>query len=315
MGTIEYYVKNTRDLLLIVNVPEPAVATQRLENVGKLRNKGLEMSLDGQVLNRANLSWSAGFVFAHENNEVVSLGPYSSLTTGDVSGQGQSGQRSQRILPGEPLGTFYGPVFVGVDANGKQLFNKYTVTRNAAGQETSRVISGQTTAPGGDDNVILGNANPTYTLGIHSQTNWNNFDFSFLLNNVHGQKVFNNTALVYATKGNALQDKNFIASALNDGIGVHEPAIFSSRYVEDGSFVRLQNVTVGYSFTMPGSFGAGKAARLSLSADNLWLSTDYTGYDPEVYTDASVGSIASRGIDYLHYPRPRTFTGGLRVTF
>ncbi|HZE09021.1 MAG TPA: hypothetical protein VE110_09735, partial [Gemmatimonadaceae bacterium] len=161
-----------------------------------------------------------------------------------------------------------------------------------------------------------GNANPTHTLGVHSQTNWNKFDFSFLVNSAVGQKVFNNTALVYATKSNALQDKNFLASALTDQIGIKEPAIFSSRYIENGSFVRLANVTVGYSFNMPGFMGANmKTARVSLSGDNLWLSTPYTGYDPEVYTDASLNGLASRGTDYLHYPKPRTITGGLRVTF
>jgi TonB-dependent starch-binding outer membrane protein SusC len=316
LGSVEYYVKNTRDLLLTVNVPQPAVVSNRLENVGKIRNSGLEFSLDGEILSRPGLNWSAGVVYSHDKNTVLNLGPYSFLATGDVSGQGQSNQTSQRIIPGQPLGTFYGPVFAGVDAQGHQLFNKYTVTRDAAGHETSRVLAGTTTSPGGDDKVILGNANPTHTLGVHSQTNWNKFDFSFLVNSAVGQKVFNNTALVYATKSNALQDKNFLASALTDQIGIKEPAIFSSRYIENGSFVRLANVTVGYSFNMPGFMGTNmKTARVSLSGDNLWLSTPYTGYDPEVYTDASLNGLASRGTDYLHYPKPRTITGGLRVTF
>ena len=316
LGSLEYYVKNTRDLLLTVNVPQPAPVSTRLENVGKLRNTGVELSLDGEIVSRPGLNWSAGFVFSHDKNTVLDLGPYSSLTTGDVSGQGQSNQTSQRIIPGQPLGTFYGPVFAGVDASGHELFNKYTVTRDASGHETSRVLVGKTTIPGGDDKVVLGNANPTHTLGIHSNVNWSKVDFSFLVNSAVGQKVFNNTALVYATKSNALQDKNFLASALTDQVGILNPAKFSSRYIENGSFVRLQNVTVGYSFDMPGFTGtAARKARVSLSGDNLWLSTPYTGYDPEVYTDASLNGLASRGTDYLHYPKPRTITGGLRVTF
>jgi TonB-dependent starch-binding outer membrane protein SusC len=315
LGTIEYYVKNTKDLLLTVSVPQPAVASDRLENVGRLRNTGLEMSLDGQLMSRPQFTWTGGFVFAHEKNTVQNLGPYAFITTGDVSGQGQSGQRAQRIIPGQPLGTFYGPEFVGVNAKGQQLFNHYTVTSTTDANgvvHTTKTLNGTTTAPGADDNVVLGNANPTYTLGLRSQANWKAFDISAQINNVHGQKVFNNTALVYGTKANALNDKNFLLSALNDGIGVHEPSIYSSKYIEDGSFVRLQNVTVGWTFDMPRFTGMGRTARLSLSGDNLWLHTSYSGYDPEVYTEALIGS---RGVDYLHYPRPRTFTGGLRVTF
>lgn len=317
LGSLEYYVKNTRDLLLTVNVPQPAVVSNRLENVGKLRNTGVELSLDGEIINRPGLSWSAGFVFSHDKNTVVALGPYSFLTTGDVSGQGQSGTTSQRIIPGYALGTFYGPVFAGVNATGQQLFNKYTVTRDSLGHETSRVLAGTTTTPGGDDKVVLGNANPTHTLGIHTNVTWNKFDFSVLANSAGGQKVFNNTALVYSTKSDALQQKDFLTSALTDGVGLKEPAIYSSKWIENGSFFRLQNVTVGYSFDIPGGLmgGGAKKARLSLSGDNLWLSTPYTGYDPEVFTDASLNGLATRGIDYLHYPKPRTITGGLRVSF
>ena len=324
-GSLEYYVKNTKDLLLTVNVPQPAVASTRLENIGRIQNKGVEFSLDGQVLSQANRNWSVGVVFAADRNKVVDLGGRSFIATGDISGQGQSNAESEIIMPGQPLGTFYGPVFVGVGSNaadtttfGKQLFNKYQVTRDTVtgsptfGTVISRKIIGTTTAPGGDDKVIIGNANPKYTLGFRSQANIGKFDFSFLVNSAHGQKVFNNTALVYSTKGNALQDKNFLAAALTDPTGIHEPAIYSSRWIENGSFVRLQNITVGYTFDLPKFAFAGRNTRAYLSGDNLWVSTPYTGYDPEVHTEAG---LASRGIDYLHYPRPRTITGGLHVAF
>ena len=127
-----------------------------------------------------------------------------------------------------------------------------------------------------------------------------------------GQDVFNNTALVYSTKGNALQNKNFLVSALSDPTGLHEPAIFSSRWVESASFVRLQNVTVEYALDLPVLTRGARSARLYVSADNLLLLTGYSGLDPEVYADAG---LASRGIDYLSYPRPRTVTGGLRLVF
>ncbi|HEU4632077.1 MAG TPA: SusC/RagA family TonB-linked outer membrane protein [Gemmatimonadaceae bacterium] len=312
-GTLEYYVKDTRDLLLSVDVPQPAPVGTQIQNIGRVRNRGFEASLDGQILTDERRSWAAGLVVSFEHNEVVDLGGRNFIVTGIVSGQGQSGQRAQRIIPGEPLGTFYGPQFVGVNDEGQQLFNKYTVTRDESGRETSREVAGTTTTPGADDNVILGDANPDVRIGLHSNATWGAFDASLLVRAEYGAKVFNNTALVNATKGNVLQDKNFLASALNDGIGLHEPAIFSSRYIEDASFIRLQNVTVGYTLN-PQRFGVSRVnlARIYVSGDNLLLSTDYSGYDPEVYTNAG---LATRGIDYLTYPRARTFTVGVRLGF
>src|SRR5688572_3149918 len=304
-GSLEYYIKDTEDLLLEVNVPQPATVATRLENIGKLRNTGVEFSVDALALARQNFTWQAGLVFAAEQNEVQSLGTRTFITTGDVSGQGQSGQKSQRIMPGHPLGTFFGPVFVGVNPAGKQLF-KCSAT-------TTGCVNGQITAPNANVYEVLGDANPDFTLGLRSQMNWRKFDASFLLRGEFGQEVFNNGALVYWTKGNPLQDKNFLKAPLSDPIGFADPAIFSSRWTEDGSFTRLQNDPLGYTLDIPAFFGgAPRPIRVYVSGDNLFLVTDYTGYDPEVHTDAG---LASRGIEYLTYPRARTITAGFRVQF
>lgn len=314
-GSLEYYVKNTRDLLLEVTVPQPAVVGTRLENIGRTRNRGLEFSLDAQVFNRPDLNWSAGLTFSRDRTTVVDLGGRTFITTGRVSGQGQSGQTSQRIIPGEPLGTFWGPVFLGVNAEGKELF-KCTPT----GASDTQCVNGQMTQPPrASDFTIIGDANPDFTLGLRSLVNWRKFDFSFLINSQQGQDVFNNTALVYATKSNALTNRNFLESALTDGVAITEPQVFSSRWIEDGSFVRLQNVTVGYTFDLPTLFGVApfRGTRAYLSGDNLFLITDYSGYDPEVHSEANgiASGLPSRGVDYLHYPRARTITGGIRVAF
>ena len=141
-----------------------------------------------------------------------------------------------------------------------------------------------------------------------------------LLSSQVGQDVFNNTALVYSTKSNALQDKNFLREAVDDPIGIFEPAIFSDRWLENGSFLRLQNLTVGYTFTV----GTG-TLRAYVSGDNLFLITGYSGYDPEVFTASDAGRGAatgadiglgrsSLGMDYLTYPKARTFLFGLNFT-
>jgi iron complex outermembrane receptor protein len=323
-GSLEYYVKNTTDLLLEVPVAQPALATTRIQNIGAVRNRGLELSLDALAISRPNLTWRAGLVFATERNRVVHLGEnckqtgnvepcYLQLTnTGRVSGQGQSDQFALGIIPSQPLGTFFGPEFVGLNAQGQQLFNNYTVTRDAAGRELSRTLNGTTTQPGGDDKVPIGNAYPDFTIGLHSTVNFGKFDLNVQMRGAFGQEVFNNTALVYSTKSNALQGKNFLREALTDPTDIREPAIFSSRWVEGASFMRLQNVTVGYSFRLPGPPGAPRSARVYVSGDNLLLLTGYSGLDPEVHQEVGLASV---GVDYLSYPRPRTLTAGVQLAF
>jgi iron complex outermembrane receptor protein len=117
---------------------------------------------------------------------------------------------------------------------------------------------------------------------------------------------------VYQTKSNATQGRNFLAAALDDQDAITEPAKFSDRWIEDRTFVRLQNVTVGYLFNMPTRLMGGRSARVFLSGDNLFLASGYSGYDPEVFV---ASGLASRGIDYLTYPRARTFTLGARMQF
>src|SRR5256712_363809 len=323
-GSIEYYVKNTSDLLLEVPVPQPAASGPRIENVGKLRNRGLEVTLDAPHASQAGLTWRTGVVFALDRSAVLVLGRHQFLRSGLVSGQGQSDQWAQRILAPDstgktyPLGTFYGPVFLGVDpTTGNQVF-----ACSAAPGHTANCVNGRTTTRGGPaaaDYQVIGNANPDFTIGLHNQVNWGKFDISFLLRASVGQDVFNNTALVWSTKSNALQGKNFLAPTLTDGTALHEPAIYSSRWVESASFLRLQNITVEYALDLPFLTNSARSARLYVSADNLFVITGYSGLDPEVSSlnEASPTDVglAARGIDYLSYPRPRTITGGLRVAF
>ena len=308
-GSVEYYVKNTKDLLLVVNVPQPALATTQLQNVGKLRNSGLEVSLDAVLVSHPGLVWRSGLVFAAERNKVTDLGTTTFIATGDVSGQGQSNQEAERIMVGSPLGTFYGPKFLGVDASGKQIFACTTANTGAS------CVNGQTTTGGGPnagDYQVIGNANPDFTLGFHNQVSWGKFDVSFLVRASVGGDVFNNTALVYSTKGNANHNLNFLVPALTDPIGINEPSIYSSHWIESATFVRLQNIEVDYQLDLPVLTRSARSARLYVSADNLLLLTGYSGLDPEVFSGTGT---AVRGIDYLTYPRPRTITGGLRLMF
>ena len=303
-GVLDFYQKTTKDLLLRVPVPQPAVVSTQIQNIGSVRNRGFEAAVDARLIEDAARTLSSGLVLSIERNSVVSLGEAPFIITGNVFGQGQSGRFSQRLIPKQPLGTFWGATFLRVNDKGQQVFSCMA--------KSVGCTNGESLAPTGDDEGVIGNANPKFSIGFRSNGSMNKFDASWLWRGEFGRQVFNNTALVYSTKGNAKSSRNFLATALNDPIGIAEPAIYSSRWIENGRFVRLQNATVGYTFALPSVLGGGRSTRVYLSGDNLLLFTPYTGYDPEVFVDAG---IATRGIDYLTYPRARTFTAGAHVQF
>lgn len=307
-GVIDIYQKTTHDLLQEVDVPQPAVVSRRLENIGSLRNRGIEATFNTPLISRGNRSLNLELVATAERNKIVTLGDTARkyINTGFVSGQGQSGQYSQRIAVGEPIGSFFAPVFLRVETTGankgKQIF---ACVAGSAG-----CVNGETLAPTDGDRKFVGSANPDFTLGLSNRGNWGAFDMSWLWRGEFGGQVFNNTALVYQTKSDALQGRNFLRAALNDPDNISEPAKFSTRWIEDRTFLRLQNITLGY--TVPTNVTRGHQTRLFVSGDNLLLFTGYTGYDPEVFVSTG---LASRGIDYLTYPRSRTFTLGARTQF
>jgi iron complex outermembrane receptor protein len=308
-GSVEFYQKDTKDLLFTVSVPQPAVVSTRLENIGSLRNRGFEASIDGEMWRSGQRTLNGGVILSIERNNVVSLGDTSRkpIQTGFVNGQGQSNQYSELIVAGHPLGTFYAPKFLGV-VNGQQTF--------ACLASSAGCVSGVTTNPTDADRVYYGSANPDFTLGYHNNLSWGKIDASWLWRGEFGGKVFNNTALVYQTKSDAKQGRNFLADALKDADAISEPAKYSTRWIEDRTFVRLQNITLGYTWNLPARLMSGRTVRTYIAGDNLLLFTGYKGYDPEVFsTDGDGGGIAVRGLDYLTYPRARTYTFGAHIQF
>jgi TonB-linked SusC/RagA family outer membrane protein len=324
-GVIDFYQKTTKDLLQTVDVPQPAVVTTRIENIGSIRNRGIEATFNTPLISRGNRTLGLELVMTADRNRVINLGDTlavcqrrgwwrqdpvpkcTSYLTGWVSGQGQSNQYSQRIMVGEPLGTFFAPVFIRVETNqsspnfGKQIFR--------CRASSPGCTNGETTDAADADREVIGSGNPSFTLGLSNNATWGALDASWLWRAEFGGKVFNNTALVYQTKSAVTQGRNFLAAALEDPDDLTEPAKYSTRWIEDRTFVRLSNVTIGY--TLPARFVRGRSTRVYVSGDNLLLLSDYSGYDPEVFTSYA-GGIATRGVDYATYPRARTFTLGAR---
>ncbi|MEO6731392.1 MAG: TonB-dependent receptor, partial [Ferruginibacter sp.] len=293
--------KNTTDLLLAFAIPSPSVVTTQLANVGEVENKGFEFAIGSKIIDKQDYGWKVDFNIAANKNKVISLSSdiwsTKMIRNYTVSGFGFSAVNSQAIIPGEPLGTFYGPKFTGI-VNGVQQFED--VDKSGAFSAASDV-------------TIIGNSQPDYTFGLGNTFWYKHFDLSFFIRGVQGNKVFNNTALD-AQRIQILPGQNILAAALNDGIKYGQSAVYSSKWIEDGSFIRLDNLSLGYNLNVSKS-SVLKNVRVYFSGQNLFLITNYTGLDPEVVSSVPGTGESPRGIDFFTYPRARTFMIGANVTF
>lgn len=312
-GSLEFYRNTTEDLLLVVPISGAAVSTQ-LQNIGSLRNTGIDFSIEGFLIDQPGLSLRLNGVFNTNKNEVVDLGGREEILFGPVQGRGQSGINSLRIAVGEPFPVFYGPVFTGqFGADGNPIFE------DLDGDGTVEIS--------GDDRQNLGSPDPDFSYGFGLNLQAGDFGLRTFFRGEVGREVFNNGALVYGTPSVIVQGRNFIdvdyAFRPEDGEAVTAAPVFSSRFIESASFLRLDNVTLEYNIptTFFGNYVRG--VRAYLSADNLFVITPYTGLDPEVNTSVSsitdaqgnpTSAIPSRGVDYLNYPRPRTISIGAVLT-
>lgn len=290
-GSIDYYEKKTEDLLLSFSTAAPSVVATQWANVGQVKNNGFEISLDADIIDNGDFSWSTNLNFSTNKNEVVSLSnekfSRTEIRTGDGSGVVGNQIGIQIIKPGLPIGSFYGRKFTGLDSNGL---------------ETYLDIDGKP----GADLMVIGNPNPDFTYGFNNTFKYKRFDTSINVRGVVGNVIYNNTAAEFSYPALA-PALNVLGSALTNGTSRQQLAQFSSRWLEDGSYLRLDNVSVGYTFSTE-KIPFLKKARIYISGKNLFVLTGYSGYDPEVRT-------RSIGVDYLVYPRPRTFLIGASVTF
>ena len=175
--------------------------------------------------------------------------------------------------------------------------------------------TGQTIYPNGDVQEFVGkSALPTTNLGISSRVEYRNWDFSTFLTGQFGFWVYNNTENAFFTAGALNSGSNVIRSVIGSGEGFNNAPDVSTRFLEKGDFLRLQNATLGYNFDI-GEDSFLDAFRISVTGQNLFLITNYSGLDPEVNTDKSLNGIPTAGIEYTSYPRARTVTLGLNVAF
>jgi iron complex outermembrane receptor protein len=291
-GNLDWYSKKTSDLLLSIDVPSPSYISKQIANVGSVRNNGIELTLNAELVRSKNFGWSANINLSHNSNKVLSLTNDKwvgkNMQAAPCQGQGLSGSYAQLIMPGEPLGTFYGKRFTGFDSNGLEQY-----ANNGASEK-------------------IGSAQPDLSFGFGSNFTYKNWSLSMNLHGTKGNDIYNGTRNNQAYLSN-LPGRNVFREAVTSGVSRSQAKVYSSRFIEDGSFLRMDNLTLGYNFKTKNTFLSN--ARAYVSAQNLFVLTGYSGLDPEVNSEVSSTGIAPLGIDYLSYPKARTFTLGINVSF
>ncbi|MBD1363756.1 TonB-dependent receptor [Mucilaginibacter sp. ZT4R22] len=311
-GQFDVYLKKTKDLLLNVQVPATSGFTTITQNLGKLQNKGLEIQVDSKNL-VGKVTWSTSVNFSINRNKIT-----------DIKGQviTGSGDAVNRAFEGQPLGVFYTVEFAGADpANGDALYYKNT-DKGDGTRDRSTTNDYNAATP-----VVVGNPNPDYIAGLNNTVTYAGFDFSFLLQQVHGADIYNGGGQYMSVGFNNGADNQTIDQlnawkTVGQVTQVPQARLFggngvspSSRFLEDGSYVRLKNIVLGYNFPKPWLTKIKlRSLRVYAQATNLITWTKYSGWDPELNSDAFSGNI-TQNYDFYAAPQAKTITFGINVGF
>ena len=303
-GTIDYFNKISENILLEVTPADPIQPTNKYwTNIPfmEIKNNGFELALDYQSDQSADFSYNFGGNISLIKNSVENS-PYKILTTGSAIGAGQTGATINGVLNGESIGAFYFQEFIGINSDGLNAFKD----NNPDGEILD------------DDRYVAGNALPDYIYSFYLNFKYKKFDLGLNFNGAGGNKIYNHVAMTIFNKGQLANSFNTTDRAVEfleeSATNSNTP---SSRYLEDGGFLRLNNATLGYSLdpSLLGIENLVNNIRLTITGQNLFIITDYSGFDPEINTGSARGGIQTFGIDYFSYPKSRTVMFGLNVAF
>jgi TonB-linked SusC/RagA family outer membrane protein len=305
-GAVDYYNRTTRDLLYWYAVDASKYeAGSMLLNLGSLQNQGVELALTGLAVDRKNFTWNLGLTMAHNQNKVLSLGneefifPDADKQRGGV-GDGSVGWTSQKfqiLEEGQSVGNFYGYKFSRIGEDG----TFYGWDSNGLEKKFSQLK--------GKDKVILGNALPIVTWGLSSSMSFFNVDFSFNIRGAIGGQLLNTKRLAYGNNS-SLASGNMIVSPDN---GITPPKVMTDYYLESGTFAKLGDVTIGYTFKLNDEVKKYLTnARIYITGQNLATISSYSGIDPEAVNMSGLEP-GVEGVTY--YPIPRTFMLGVNLAF
>jgi TonB-linked SusC/RagA family outer membrane protein len=324
----EFYNKETTGLLYTVPLPKYSGFENMLQNIGKFRNRGVELTL-GTNLTKGDFNWSSDFNISFNKTTVVKL-PNGDL----IAGYSPLNNTSMWILrEGETTNSFWGYVYKGVYQQGNDIPAGEAVGHAKYADINGRDANGKLTGqPDGkidsDDKTIIGNANPDFTFGWTNDFVYKGFDLNIQMTGSYGNQMVNATRIELESMYNP---DNTTRSAYADAwtpshtntdvplIGSETQFTYSSRWVENASFLRVQNIALGYS--LPASVTNVlkiSKCRLYVSVQNALILTKYSGYDPEVTWNPANSTLVGnvfRGMDYDAYPKTRNYTMGINITF
>lgn len=327
--TFDYYVKNTDNILYRVPISGLTGVTSIWQNIGEMQNRGIELGIGGDIIRTEDLTWSLDFNLGHNTNELTNL-----YKTKDASGNyvvrpiiisdglGIAGSAQRMLEPGRPIDTYYLKEWAGVDPeNGLPLW--YKVERDSDGNELSRSTTSNYSEATYEK---TGKVSPDVFGGFSTAVSFKQFDLSAMFGYAIGGKIYNYSRQEYDSDG-TYTDRNQMK--LQPGwsrwekpgdIATHPVARYnnqdkgnspSTRFLEDGDFLKLRSLTLGYNLDL--SDWSIENLRISLSGENLFVITDYSGVDPEIPAGGGGAVMGSTGPGV--YPSTRKFMLGLNVTF
>ena len=323
--TADYYVKNTKDILLTVPIPiSSGGANDPIRNAGKIRNNGFEFNLGWMDQPNPDISYGINLIGSFNKNKVIAMGSESGTIKGGSTNQNIT---TSETKAGYPIGGYWLISTAGY-FNSQEEVDAYAkdgkkIQPAAEPGDIKFVDANNDGVINDDDRVFQGSPFPDFTFALNGNMRYKNFDLSIGLQGVLGNKIYNATrqTLEDVTKGS-----NFLASCLDywtpENKNASHPRLTwddpnrntraeSDRYLENGSYLRLRSVQLGYTFPQTWFKGAIQHARVYINAENLFTITSYSGYSPDVNAD----NANYRGFDNFIYPTNRTFMLGLNVTF
>lgn len=315
---VDYYYKKTSDLLLNVAIPYTTGFSTSLQNYGTVVNQGFELAINSHNIQTKKFTWDTDFSLSLNRNKVKNLGGSSSAYISTNL------YYSTIIEEGKPLGNFYGAVYDGVLQRGEEATKgQYTYNQTAiAGERLYKDINQDGKFTNAEDRTVIGNAEPDFVFTLNNKFTYKNFDLSIFVNGSVGNDIANlNKARLSLFTGqqNAIGDAvdrwtpTHPSTTISRAKGSDPATVFSSEFIEDGSFLKVKNITLGYTFPKQVLKAIGiSGLRLYATATNLLTITGYSGYDPEITTN---GNSLAAGIDFGNYPSAKTYNFGVVVNF
>lgn len=304
-GSVDWFRRDTEDLIF----PQPAAATApasgntKFVNLpGTLRNTGVEFAINAEAFSNEDMSINVGFNAAFLSNEMIDYPLFT--RTGNIHGQGLTGAYAQVITDGKPIFSYYLREWDGFDAQGNSQYVGPDGNLTGLGNSAPSVL----------DKAAL----PTLNLGFDINVSYMDFDLGVSFYGAYGHWIYNNTSNGYFFKSAFNGGRNVPASVAKSAQNGSDPNSPSTQYLEKGDFTRLSNLSLGYTLdpAMLGVVGEYiSSARIGVTGTNLFVITDYSGFDPEVSIDKSRDGVPSANMAYLPYPNARSYTFSLNVSF